>query len=137
MTDEIRILLPLSEDEYVTYASQAERDRCIVLAEARHGLLFRTPWHGVAEGSRELVLRDARNWLRAAVIAGIVIPETAARHRALLRKHVRVTYGDGPGEHRDGTLVYATDDGEFCIRGDDGATMYGWPALDITEAPGA
>jgi hypothetical protein len=73
-TREIRIPVPGS-GVLIDYASQAERDRSLWLAEARQELAHRgcflPPWPALTDAERELAAVEARNWLRAAATAGM------------------------------------------------------------------
>jgi hypothetical protein len=73
---EVRVQLPGS-GVVVTYASLAERDRSRRLAEARQEIAhesasFLPPWEELTEAERERSALEARNWLRAAVCAGLI-----------------------------------------------------------------
>jgi hypothetical protein len=72
---EIRIRLP-GTGVVATYVSQQERDRSVRLAEARQEIAERTgyipAWGELAEGDRELAIMEARNWLRAAILCGLI-----------------------------------------------------------------
>jgi hypothetical protein len=72
---EIRIPMPGS-GVLIDYASQAERDRSLWLAEARQELAHRgcflPPWSALTDAERQLAAVGARNWLRAAATAGLV-----------------------------------------------------------------
>jgi len=75
---EVRIRMPDS-GVIVDYASQAERDRSVRLARERQGLAQRgcllPGWDELTEAEREMTSLEARNWLRAAVLAGLAEPE--------------------------------------------------------------
>jgi hypothetical protein len=72
---EIRIQLPGS-GVVATYASQTERNRSILLARARQDLAHKgvlaPRWQELTEREREGAVLEARNWLRAAVLAGLI-----------------------------------------------------------------
>jgi hypothetical protein len=72
---EIRVQLPGS-GVVATYISGSERNRSLRLAEARQmvaheGALLPT-WAELTDREREMSALDARNWLRAAVRAGLI-----------------------------------------------------------------
>jgi hypothetical protein len=72
---EVRVQLPDS-GVIVTYISLTERDRSLRLAEARQmvaheGALLPT-WTALNDYDRERSALEARNWLRAAVRAGLI-----------------------------------------------------------------
>jgi hypothetical protein len=75
---EVRIWMPDS-GVIVDYASQTERDRSVRLARERQGLAQRgcllPGWDELTEAEREMASLEARNWLRAAVLAGLTEPE--------------------------------------------------------------
>lgn len=62
----------------VTYASRGERDRALLLAEARQKIAEATgyipAWAELTDDERETVALEARDWVRAAVACGL-IPE--------------------------------------------------------------
>jgi hypothetical protein len=73
---EILIRIPGSS-AVIDYASQAERDRSLRLAEARQelahgGVGYVPPWAELTEAEREKSALEARNWLRAAVACGLI-----------------------------------------------------------------
>jgi hypothetical protein len=74
---EIRVTAPGSS-VVMTYASQCERDRSSRLAEARQQLAHEgallPAWAELSEAEREDAAIEARNWLRAAIRAGIAPP---------------------------------------------------------------
>ena len=77
MAGDDKILIRLPETGVVVdYASQLERDRSVSLAQARQQIAERTgyipPWDELAEGDQELAILEARNWLRAAILCGLV-----------------------------------------------------------------
>jgi hypothetical protein len=72
---EVRVSVPGS-GVVMTYASQCERDRSVVFAQARQaraaagGLC--PSWDALSGGDREVAAVEARNWLRAGVACGLV-----------------------------------------------------------------
>lgn len=68
----IRVQLP-GTGVMATYASQQERDRSLLLAKARREVAGVTcpAWTELSEGDREVAALEARNWLRAALGAGL------------------------------------------------------------------
>lgn len=72
---EIRVPLPGS-GFMVTYRSQGERDRTLRLAEARQQLAHdgngNPTWQELTDDERGTSELSARNWLRAAEIAGLL-----------------------------------------------------------------
>ena len=72
---EIRIQLPGS-GVVATYISGSERNRSLRLAEARQVIAEQTgyipAWAELNERDRERAVLEARNWLRAAVSAGLI-----------------------------------------------------------------
>jgi hypothetical protein len=72
---EVRVQLPGS-GVVVTYTSLTERDRSLRLAEARQGVAhdgtFDPAWAQLTDYDREMTALEARNWLRAAVRAGLI-----------------------------------------------------------------
>lgn len=77
---EVKIRMPGSA-VIVTYASRVERDRSLLLAEARqtaaqaeqeNPLILR--WAELTDDERETVALEARDWVRAAAACGL-IPE--------------------------------------------------------------
>lgn len=75
---EVKIRMPGSA-VIVTYASRVERDRSLLLAEARQKIAEATgyipAWAELADDDRETAALEARDWVRAAVACGL-IPET-------------------------------------------------------------
>jgi len=75
---EVRIQLPGS-GVIVTYASQCERDRSWMLAEARQAIahegVLLPAWAELTDLHREMSALEARNWMRAAVRCGIAEKE--------------------------------------------------------------
>ena len=72
---EVSVQLPGS-GVIVTYASLTERGRSLRLAEARQEIAEQTgyipAWAELNERDRERAVLEARNWLRAAVSAGLI-----------------------------------------------------------------
>jgi len=71
---EVRIQLPCS-NVIVTYASGQERADSLRLAEARQQIAEGggcPPWRELAQGDMEMAALEARNWLRAGQLAGLV-----------------------------------------------------------------
>lgn len=71
----IRISLP-GTGVVVEYANQRERERSVLLAQARQWIAERTgyipAWGELNEDDRETAALEARNWLRAAVECGLI-----------------------------------------------------------------
>ena len=72
---EIRVSLPGS-GVVATYASGSERNRSARLAEARQNIAREgtgcPPWLELTSREQEVSILEARNWLRAAVRAGLI-----------------------------------------------------------------
>jgi hypothetical protein len=71
----VRIRL-LTTGVVVDYASQRERDRSLLLAQARQRIAERTGcipgWDELGTEDQETAALEARNWLRAAVECGLI-----------------------------------------------------------------
>jgi hypothetical protein len=95
---EVRIQLPGS-GVTVAYASQCERDRSLLLAEARqdiaHEGVLVPRWGQLTDYDREMAALEARNWLRAAVRCGIAEDDERAGRRRAFRAGLRTGGGDG------------------------------------------
>jgi len=79
MADDGKILIRLPDSGVIVeYANQRERERSVLLAQARQWIAERTgyipAWGELGEDDRETAALEARNWLRAAVECGL-IPE--------------------------------------------------------------
>ena len=72
---EVHIRMPGSEF-IVTYTSRVERDRALLLAEARQKIAEATgyipAWAELTDDDRETATLEARDWVRAAVACGLM-----------------------------------------------------------------
>jgi Zn finger protein HypA/HybF involved in hydrogenase expression len=106
---EVRISIP-SAGLVATYASQAERDRALRLAQARQQLACEDlaiaapgggrPWNALNDYNRETAALEARDWLRAAGHAGL-IPSAAD---LILAVDALDGHAETKRDHADGCL---------------------------------